>query len=82
MVRDIQPDQLEVVEGIDTVELLSVIGYTCEMVVMRNDQEPFTDPKVREAISHAIDVPSILKNLYKDAAYDRECDYRAADHAR
>jgi peptide/nickel transport system substrate-binding protein len=68
MVRDIQPDQLEVVEGIDTVELLSVIGYTCEMVVMRNDQEPFTDPKVREAVSHAIDVPSILKNLYKDAA--------------
>lgn len=68
MVRDIPPDQLEVVQGIDTVELLDVIGYTAEMVVMRNDQEPFTDPKVREAISKAIDVPSILHNLYKDAA--------------
>lgn len=68
MVRDIPPDQLEVVRGIDTVELLEVIGYTAEMVVMRNDQEPFTDPKVREAVSKAIDVPSILHNLYKDAA--------------
>ncbi len=68
MVRDIPPDQLDVVRGIDKVELLEVVGYTAEMVVMRNDQEPFTDPKVREAVSKAIDVPSILHNLYKDAA--------------
>ena len=68
MARDIPPDQLDVVKGIDTIELLEVVGYTAEMVVMRNDQEPFTDPKVREAVSHAIDVASILTNLYKNAA--------------
>lgn len=68
MVRDIQPDQLEVVKAMENIDLLEVIGYTAEMVVMRNDQEPFTDPKVREAVSHAIDVPSILENLYKGAA--------------
>jgi peptide/nickel transport system substrate-binding protein len=68
MVRDIPPDQLEVVTGIENIELLEVVGYGCEMVVMRNDQEPFTDLKVREAVSKAIDVPSILTNLYKNAA--------------
>jgi peptide/nickel transport system substrate-binding protein len=68
MVRDIQPDQLEVVQGIENVELLEVIGYTCEMVVMRNDQEPFNDANVRKAVSMAIDVPSILTNLYLGAA--------------
>jgi peptide/nickel transport system substrate-binding protein len=68
MVRDIPPDQLEVVQGIENVELLEVVGYTAEMVVMRNDQEPFNDPKVREAVSKAIDVPSILTNLYLGAA--------------
>ena len=68
MVRDIQPDQLAVVQGIENVELLEVIGYSCEMVVMRNDQEPFNDANVRKAVSMAIDVPSILENLYLGAA--------------
>lgn len=68
MVRDIQPDQLAVVQGIENVELLEVVGYTCEMVVMRNDQEPFNDANVRKAVSMAIDVPSILENLYLGAA--------------
>lgn len=68
MVRDIQPDQLEVVQGIENVELLEVIGYSCEMVVMRNDQEPFNDANVRKAVSMAIDVESILENLYLGAA--------------
>ncbi len=68
MVRDIQPDQLAVVQGIENVELLEVIGYSCEMVVMRNDQEPFNDANVRKAVSMAIDVQSILENLYLGAA--------------
>lgn len=68
MVRDIPPDQLAVVQGMENIELLEVVGYSCEMVVMRNDQTPFDDPKVREAVSKAIDVPSILTNLYNDAA--------------
>ncbi len=66
MVRDIPPDQLDVVRGIDTVQLLDTVGFSINMIAMRNDQEPFNDPKVRQAISMAIDVDSIMTNLVKD----------------
>jgi peptide/nickel transport system substrate-binding protein len=66
MVRDIPPDQLPTVQGIETVQLLDVVGFSINMIAMRNDQEPFNDIKVREAVSKAIDVDSIMTNLVKE----------------
>ncbi|MGI8477855.1 MAG: ABC transporter substrate-binding protein [Thermomicrobiales bacterium] len=66
-VREILPDQLETVRALTNVQLLDVIGYTINMIVMVNDKPPFNDPKIREAVSLAVDVDSLLANLVKDA---------------
>jgi len=66
MVRDIPPDQLATVQAIEKVQLLDVVGFSINSIVMRNDQAPFNDIKVREAVSKAIDVESIMTNLVKE----------------
>lgn len=63
LVREIPPDQLSVVRDLPNVTLQEVVGYTINTIVMRNDQAPFDDPKVRQAVSMAIDVESIMTNL-------------------
>ena len=63
VVREIPPDQLSVVRALPEVNLQEVVGYTINLVFMRNDRPPFDDPKVRQAVSYAIDVDSLMTNL-------------------
>lgn len=63
LVREIPPDQISVVRGLPEVDLQEVVGYTINLIFMRNDRPPFDDPKVRQAVNHAIDVEALMTNL-------------------
>jgi peptide/nickel transport system substrate-binding protein len=66
MVQAVPPDQVDVIKGIENVDLLNTIGFTINMIALRQDKPPFDDPKVREAVSKAIDVDSLLATFIKD----------------
>jgi peptide/nickel transport system substrate-binding protein len=61
--REIPPDQLTSVTALPDVTVQSVVGYTINMIAFVNDKAPFNDPKIREAVSKAIDYESIMTNL-------------------
>lgn len=61
--RDMPPDQIASVQALTNVTLQSVVGYTINMIVFVNKEAPFNDPKLREAVSKAIDYESIMTNL-------------------
>jgi peptide/nickel transport system substrate-binding protein len=63
VVREIPPDQLSVVRELPNVNLQEVVGYTINLIFMRNDRPPFDDLKVRQAVAHAINTDSIMSNL-------------------
>jgi peptide/nickel transport system substrate-binding protein len=64
--REIPPDQLDTVKALPDVTVQDVVGYTINMIAMVNDKAPFNDPKIREAVSKAIDYTPIMTNLVKD----------------
>lgn len=59
-------DQFPIVEAMDHVTLHKNIGFQVDYVVFNCQREPFTDPKVRQAIYHALDLKSIVEKLVKD----------------
>lgn len=61
--REIPPDQLAAVKALPDVTVQDVVGYTINMIAMVNNKPPFNDPKIREAVSKAIDYASIMTNL-------------------
>jgi len=63
IVREIPPDQLSIVRELPDVNLQEVVGYTINLIFMRNDRPPFDDLRVRQAVAHAIDTESIMSNL-------------------
>lgn len=66
LVRDVPPDQIAVVQSFPNVTWQETVGFTINTIIMRNDKAPFNDPKVRQAVSHAIDVESLMTNLVKE----------------
>ncbi len=61
--REVPPDQLATVTALPGVTVQNVIGYTIDMIAFVNDKAPFNDPKIREAVSKAIDYGTIMTNL-------------------
>ena len=62
IVRSIPPDQASAVtDGGAQVVTQPVTGISFIRVV--NDVEPFVDPRVRQALNHAVDVDSIISSL-------------------
>ncbi|MCA9863695.1 MAG: ABC transporter substrate-binding protein [Thermomicrobiales bacterium] len=54
-------DQAPEVEASATMQAAPVAG--CAFVRVPNDVEPFTDPRVRQALNHAVDVEGIIASL-------------------
>lgn len=54
-------DQVPEVESSATMQAVPIAG--CAFVRVPNDVEPFTDPRVRKALNHAVDVEGILASL-------------------
>lgn len=62
IIRSVPPDQVEAVEtGGATVVTQPVTGIAFIRLV--NNVEPFTDPRVRRALNHAVDVQAIIDAL-------------------
>jgi peptide/nickel transport system substrate-binding protein len=54
-------DQVPEVEASATMQAVPIAG--CAFVRVPNDVEPFTDPRVRKALNHAVDVEGIIASL-------------------
>ena len=54
-------DQVEEVQSSATMQAVPIAG--CAFVRVPNDVEPFTDPRVRKVLNHAVDVEGILASL-------------------
>jgi len=64
----IAPDQIPTVQGIADVTLESLPSFQYYMNWFNSSREPFTDPNVRRALWHAVDVESLVAQLFPDAA--------------
>lgn len=62
----IPADQIPIVTGLANIALQEVVSFSVYTIAMRTDQPPFDDPQVRAAVSHALDVPSLITNIIKD----------------
>ncbi len=63
---DIPPDQLSTLLKADDITVETVPSYTYYFIWFNNSLEPFTDVRVRRAMWHALDVESIVADLYRD----------------
>src|SRR5215213_1471303 len=66
MIRDIPPDQLSIVKEMEGITFQEVVGFSSNQIFMIQNKPPFDDPKVREAVSLAINYDEIMANLVGD----------------
>lgn len=64
----IPPDELKRLQGVDGLRIESEPGLNYFLTWFNCGREPFSDPRVRRALHHALDLKSIVSNLYGDAA--------------
>ena len=64
----IPPDELERLRGVDGLRIESKPGVNYFLTWFNCGRKPFADPRVRRALHHALDLKSIVANLYGDAA--------------
>jgi peptide/nickel transport system substrate-binding protein len=63
MVAQLPPDQIEAVMGFENVNFQEVVGYTINVMALRNDQPPFDDVNIRKAVSYATPLQEIMENI-------------------
>lgn len=59
------PDDLQQIQNDDSLMLLTQSGMNIGYLAMNMDKPPFDNNKVRLAVNHAINKPSITKHLYQ-----------------
>jgi peptide/nickel transport system substrate-binding protein len=59
----IPADQIATARSLDNITLQEIVSFSVYFIAMRTDQPPFDDIKVREAVSHAIDVATAVATL-------------------
>ncbi len=63
MMTAVPPDQITIIEEFPNVDMQDVIGYTIELVALRNDTPPFNDLNIRQAVSYATNIQAIMDNI-------------------
>jgi peptide/nickel transport system substrate-binding protein len=63
MVAQLPPDQIEAVMGFENINFQEVVGYTINVMALRNDQPPFDDVNIRKAVSYATPLQEIMENI-------------------
>jgi peptide/nickel transport system substrate-binding protein len=64
----IPPDELKRLGGVNGLKIDSKPGVNYFLAWFNCGRKPFSDPRVRRALYHALDVKSIVSSLYGDAA--------------
>lgn len=65
---DIPPDQVSSVEEIDDVTFETDDSYKYLVTWFNHENEALDDTRVRQALTYAVDIDSLLENLYQDSA--------------
>lgn len=68
IIDGIDPNDVERLKGDANLNFMTSPGMNINYMAMRTDRKPFDNPKVREAISRAINRDELVKNLYKGNA--------------
>ncbi|PRX47165.1 peptide/nickel transport system substrate-binding protein [Prauserella shujinwangii] len=68
MLWPVPPDQLNQLKGVDGIRMETVPSYAYYFTWFNCGREPFTDPRVRRAMWKAVDIASIVENLFGDGA--------------
>lgn len=68
IIDGIDPNDVDRLKADSNVNFLSAPGMNINYMGMRTDREPFDDPKVREAVSRAINREELVQSLYKGNA--------------
>lgn len=64
----VPPDQAPSIQDNEDIVFETSPSYTYYFMWFNSSREPFTDPKVRQAMWHAVDVETIVADLFGDAA--------------
>jgi peptide/nickel transport system substrate-binding protein len=64
IVTNVAPDQIKAIQGGRTTQLLSVPATRTVTFWINATQPPTSDKRVRQAMHYALDIESIVKNLY------------------
>lgn len=68
MMDGIPPDDVAAIEKNRSLKLLGAPGMNVAYLAMNLDHQPFGDPLVRRAVSHAVDKKAIVNGLYAGLA--------------
>lgn len=67
-VQGVPSDQIATVEGMSGVKLEQIPSFMYTFLWLQNSREPFTDPKVRQAMWAALDLETIVGSLLGETA--------------
>ncbi len=73
MIDGIAPADVERLKGDANVKFITGPGMNVSYCAFRTNRPPFDNAKVREAISHAVDLDAIVQTLYKGTATRSNC---------
>jgi peptide/nickel transport system substrate-binding protein len=62
----IPADQIATVKSLPNLAVQQIVSFSSHTIAMRTDRPPFDDIKVRQAVSHALDVASAMTNIVKE----------------
>ena len=68
VVSTIPPDQVGNVEGVDDIVFEQKDSFLYYFIWFNENREPYNNPLIRQAMWHAVDVESIVSDLYGDGA--------------
>lgn len=68
VVSSIPPDQVSNIDGVDGIQFDQEDSFLYYFIWFNHDHEPLDDVRVRQAMWHAVDVNSIVNDLFGDGA--------------
>lgn len=68
MIDGVDPNDVPRLQKDSNVTILTAPGMNINYLGLRTDKKPFDDPRIRQAISMAINREAIVKSLYQDKA--------------
>ena len=69
IIANLKPDNVPEVEAMDDLTVKYAPSARVAMVFMNAEMDKLKDPRVRQAVNYALDVPSLIKNVMGGNAY-------------